>query len=49
VFKEFCLDILSKACNILNDMDFNQLVVFASELIENKNILEYQPKITVKG
>ncbi|MCW3997013.1 MAG: hypothetical protein NWF10_00395 [Candidatus Bathyarchaeota archaeon] len=49
VFKEFCLDILSKACNILNDMEFNQLVVFASELIENKNILEYQPKITVKG
>jgi hypothetical protein len=49
VFKEFCLDILSKASNVLNDTDFNQLTVFASELIEGKNILEYQPQITVKG
>lgn len=49
VFKEFCLDILSKAHNILNDMEFNQLVAFASGLIENKNIIAYQPQITVKN
>jgi hypothetical protein len=49
VFKEFCLDILSKACNVLNEIEFNQLVVFASELIEGKNIYEYQPQLTVKG
>ena len=48
VFKEFSLDVLSKACNVLNDTEFNQLVVFASELIGGKELVEYQPKMTVK-
>ena len=49
VFKEFCLDVLSKAGNVLNDTEFNQLIVFASDLIEGKNLIEYQPQITVKS
>ncbi|KON33960.1 MAG: hypothetical protein AC479_02775 [miscellaneous Crenarchaeota group-6 archaeon AD8-1] len=49
VFKEFCLDVLSKAGTVLNDTEFNQLVVFASELIEGKNLIEYHPQITVKS
>ncbi len=49
VFKEFSLDVLSKAANVLNDTEFNRLVVFASELIGGKNIVEYQPQITVKS
>lgn len=49
VFKEFCLDVLSKAGAVLNDTEFNQLVVFASDLIEGKNLIDYQPQITVKS
>jgi hypothetical protein len=49
VFKEFCLDVLSKARNVLTETEFNHLTVFASELLGGKNIVEYQPQITVKN
>lgn len=31
VFKEVCLEVLSKAHNILSDKEFNQLVAYVSE------------------
>jgi hypothetical protein len=49
VFKEFCLDVLSKAKIVLNENEFNHLVVFASELVGGKNLIEYQPLISVKN
>ena len=49
VFKEFCLDVLSKAKIVLNENEFNRLVVFASELVGGKNLIEYQPLISVKN
>ena len=49
VFKEFSLNILSNAYNILNDTEFNQLVLFTSELIADKNVLEFQPQLVVQS
>jgi hypothetical protein len=49
VFKEFCLDILSKARNVLSDTEFNRLVAFASGLIEGEHISAYQPHMTIKN
>ena len=49
VFKEFSLNILSNAYNILNDTEFNQLVLFTSELIADKNVLEFQPQLVVQN
>ena len=49
VFKEFSINVLSNAYNILNDTEFNQLVVFTSELIADKNVLEFQPQLVVQN
>jgi hypothetical protein len=49
VFKEFSLNILSNAYNILNDTEFNRLVVFTSELIADKNVLEFNPRLVVQS
>jgi len=49
VFKEFSINVLSNAYNILNDTEFNQLVVFTSELIADKNVLEFQPQLVVQS
>lgn len=49
VFKEFCLDVLSKAKIVLNDLEFNQLVIFASQLVSGKNLIEYQPLMKVRN
>ena len=49
VFKEFSINVLSNAYNILNDTEFNQLVVFTSELIADKNVLEFQPQLMVQS
>ncbi|MCJ7714381.1 hypothetical protein MUO66_07995 [Candidatus Bathyarchaeota archaeon] len=49
VFKEFSLNILSNAYNILNDTEFNQLVLFTSEFIADKNVLEFQPQLVVQN
>ena len=49
VFKEFSINVLSNVYNILNDTEFNQLVVFTSELIADKNVLEFQPQLVVQS
>lgn len=49
VFKEFCLDVLSKAKIVLNDLEFNQLVIYASQLVDGKNLVEYQPLMKVRN
>lgn len=43
VFKDLCLDVLSRARNVLSDMQFNQLVEYAAEKMKEKAPLEVQP------
>ena len=43
VFKDICLDILSRASNILSDKQFSQLVDYAAEKMKAKVPLEVQP------
>ena len=47
VFKEVCLEVLSKAKNILSDKQFKQLVVYATEKMKEKITLEVQPELTI--
>lgn len=42
VFKDVCLDVLSRARNVLHDKQFNQLVEYASEKLKEKVPLEVQ-------
>jgi hypothetical protein len=44
VFKEVCLEILSRARNVLTERQFKQLVAYASERIEEKPF-ELQEKL----
>ena len=46
VFKETCLEILSKARNILSDRQFKQLVVYAAKKMKEKITFEVQPELT---
>ena len=43
VFKDVCLEILSRARSVLSDEQFNQLVMYAAEKIKEKIPLEIQP------
>jgi hypothetical protein len=45
VFKEICLEILSRARNVLTERQFKQLVAYASKKIEEKIPFELQQKI----
>jgi hypothetical protein len=47
VFKETCLEILSRARNVLSDKQFKQLVVYATEKMKKKITFEVQPELTV--
>jgi hypothetical protein len=47
VFKEVCLEVLSKARNILSDKQFKQLVVYATEKMKEKITLEVQQELTI--
>jgi hypothetical protein len=47
VFKEVCLEILSRARNVLTDRQFKQLVAYAAERIEEKIPFELQQKLMV--
>ena len=49
VFKETCLEILSRARNILSDKQFKQLVVYATEKMKEKITFEVQPELTIQG
>jgi len=43
VFKDLCLEVLSRARNILPDKQFSQLVVYAADKMKEKIPLEVQP------
>ena len=47
VLKEVCLEILSRARNVLTERQFKQLVAYASERIEEKIPFELQQKLMV--
>ena len=43
VFKDLCLEVLSRARNVLSEKQFNQLVVYAAEKMKEKIPFEVQP------
>lgn len=45
VFKEVCLEILSRARNVLTPKQFKQLVAYATERMEEKIPFELQQKL----
>ena len=49
VFNETCLEVLSRARNILSDKQFKQLVVYATEKMKEKITFEVQPELTIQG
>ena len=48
VFKDLCLEVLSKARNILSDKQFDQLVVYTAEKMKEKIPFEVQAELTVQ-
>jgi hypothetical protein len=48
VFNETCLEILSKARNVLSDKQFKQLVVYATEKMKEKITFKVQPELTIQ-
>ncbi len=48
VFKDLCLEILSRARNVLSDKQFNQLVVYATEKMKEKIPFETQAELTIQ-
>jgi hypothetical protein len=48
VFKDLCLEVLSKARNILSDKQFYQLIVYAAEKMKEKIPFEVQSELTVQ-
>jgi hypothetical protein len=49
VFKETCIEVLSRARNVLSDKQFKQLVVYATEKMKEKITFEVQPELTIQG
>jgi hypothetical protein len=45
VFKEVCLEILSRARNVLTEKQFKQLVEYAADRMEEKIPFELQQKL----
>ena len=43
VFKDLCLEVLSRARNVLSDKLFDELVVYAADKMKEKIPLEVQP------
>jgi len=48
VFKDLCLEVLSRARNVLSEKQFNQLVAYAAEKMKEKIPFEVQP-LPVQG
>ena len=48
VFKDLCLEVLSREPNVLSDKQFNQLVVYAAEKMKEKIPFEIQSELTVQ-
>ncbi|TET64323.1 hypothetical protein E3J49_04520 [Candidatus Bathyarchaeota archaeon] len=49
VFKELCLEILSRAHNVLTERQFTHLVAYASEKMQEKIPFELQQKLVARG
>jgi len=47
VFKEVCLEILSRASHVLTEHQFKQLVVYTSERMKEKMSLELQQEFAM--
>ncbi len=47
VFKDLCLEVLSRARYVLSDKQFNQLVLYASEKMKERIPFEVQPELTI--
>ncbi|MCW4053421.1 MAG: hypothetical protein NWE84_00680 [Candidatus Bathyarchaeota archaeon] len=43
VFKDICLEVLSRARNIISDSQFDQLVAYAADKMREKIPLQVQP------
>jgi len=48
VFKDLCLEVLSRARNVLSDKQFNQLLMYAAEKMKEKTTFEVQPELTIQ-
>lgn len=48
VFKEVCLEVLSRARNVLSEKQFDQLVAYTAEKMKEKISLEIQPKLMLQ-
>lgn len=48
VFKDLCLEVLSRARNVLLDKQFNQLIEYAAEKMKEKIPFESQPELTIQ-
>jgi hypothetical protein len=48
VFKEICLEILSRARNVLTERQFKQLVVYASIKMKERMLLEVREETTIQ-
>jgi len=49
VFKEVCLEILSRARHILTQSQFKQLVAYATEIMREKISFELQQELVARG
>ncbi|MGC9345472.1 MAG: hypothetical protein ACP5ER_01590 [Candidatus Bathyarchaeales archaeon] len=49
VFKEICLEILSRARHVLTERQFKQLVAYAAERMKEKIPFELQQKLMARG
>ena len=49
VFKEVCLEILSRARHVLTERQFKHLVAYASEKMQEKIPFELQQKLMARG
>jgi hypothetical protein len=47
VFKEVCLEILSRASHVLTERQFKQLVAYASERMKEKMSFEFQQELAM--
>ncbi|MEM4733336.1 MAG: hypothetical protein QXD70_02275 [Candidatus Bathyarchaeia archaeon] len=48
VFKDLCLEVLSRARHVLSDRQFNQLLAYAADKMKEKSPFEIQAELTVK-
>jgi len=48
VFKEVCLEILSRAHNVLNQRQFKQLAAYASLKMKERTSFEFQQEMTMQ-